>query len=76
MGLQGRGKKATNVTLDQAMLEDAKALGVNISKAAEEGVRAAVREAWIAENRESMEAWNKWVEENGLPLEEHRMFGV
>ncbi len=76
MGMQQRTKKATNVTLDQAMLEDAKALGINISQAAEAGVRAAVREAWIEENRESMEAWNKWVEENGLPLEEFRMFGV
>jgi len=74
MGVQHRSKKATNVTLDQAMLEDAKALGINISQAAEAGLRAAVREAWIEENRESMEAWGKWVEENGLPLEEHRMF--
>lgn len=76
MGMQQRTKKATNVTLDQGMLEDAKALGINISQAAEAGVRAAVRDAWIEENRESMEAWNKWVEENGLPLEEYRMFGV
>jgi antitoxin CcdA len=76
MGLQHRTKKATNVTLDQAMLEDAKALGINISQAAEAGVRAAVRAAWIEENRDVIEEWNKWVEENGLPLEEYRMFDV
>ena len=68
------GKKATNVSLDQALLEDAKALGINISQSAEEGVRAAVRAAWIEENRASMEAWGRWLEENGLPLEKTRMF--
>tara|TARA_R110002049_G_scaffold188402_2_gene356796 strand:- start:9819 stop:10049 length:231 start_codon:yes stop_codon:yes gene_type:complete len=76
MGIQGRTKKATNVTLDHAMLEDAKALGVNISQAAEEGVRAALRAAWIAQNRRAIEANNIWVEENGLPLEKYRMFDV
>lgn len=76
MGTQHRSKKATNVTLDQATLEDAKALGINISQAAEAGVRAAVREAWIEENRAATEANNRWVEQNGLPLEKYRMFDV
>jgi antitoxin CcdA len=57
-------------------LKDAKALGVNISAAAEQGVRQALRDAWLAENRDSMEAWGEWVEKNGLPLEEYRMFDV
>ncbi|WP_370402765.1 type II toxin-antitoxin system CcdA family antitoxin [Sulfitobacter sp. JB4-11] len=78
MGIQGSGKKATNVTLDQALLKDAKALGVNVSQAAEKGLDEAVRqakgEAWQRENAEAMEAWGKWVEENGLPLEKYRMF--
>jgi antitoxin CcdA len=73
MGVQ---KRATNLSLDQELLKDAKALGVNISAAAEQGVRQALREAWLAENRESMEAWGEWVEKNGLPLEEYRMFDV
>ena len=29
---------------------------------------------WRAENAEAIKAWNAWVEENGLPLEEYRMF--
>lgn len=78
MGVQGSGKKATNLSLDQALLKDARALGVNISQAAEKGVDEAVRkakaDAWKEENRESMLAWGRWVEENGLPLEEYRMF--
>ncbi len=76
----GIRKKATNLSLDQELLKDAKALGVNISQAAEKGVSEAVRkakgEAWLAENREALVAWGEWVEKNGLPLEEYRMFDV
>ena len=78
MGVQGSGKKATNLSLDQALLADARALGVNISQAAERGLDEAVREAkraaWLEENRASIEAWGDWAEENGLPLERSRMF--
>ena len=78
MGVQKLGKKATNLSLDQALLADAKALGVNISQAAEKGVtdavRAAKRASWIEENQASMKAWGEWVQENGLPLEKFRMF--
>ncbi len=73
MGVQ---KRATNLSLDKELLKDAKALGVNISAAAEQGVRQALRDAWLTENRASMEAWDEWVEKNGLPLEEYRMFDV
>lgn len=80
MGIQGTGKKATNVTLDQALIADARALGVNVSQAAQSGVEAAVKqakqEAWITENRAAMEANNRWVAENGIPLEKYRMFDV
>lgn len=81
MGVQGSGKKkATNLSLDQELLKDARALGVNLSEAAEKGVSEAVRkakgEAWLAENREAIEANNRWVEENGLPLAKYRMFNV
>lgn len=77
MGVQ---KRATNLSLDQDLLKDAKALGVNISQAAEKGVSEAVSkaksEAWLEENREALIAWGEWVEKNGLPLEEFRMFDV
>jgi antitoxin CcdA len=81
MGVQGAGKKkATNLSLDRELLKDAKALGVNISQAAEEGVRDAARkakgDAWLEENRAAIEASNRWVEENGIPLERYRMFDV
>jgi antitoxin CcdA len=80
MGVQGSGKKATNLSLDQALLKDARALGVNISQAAEKGLEEAVRkaraEAWLEQNQGAIEASNQWVEANGLPLAKHRMFDV
>jgi len=71
-------RKATNVTLDAALLHEARTHGVNLSRAAEDGLRAAVesarKEAWQRENRAMLEASNRWIETNGLPLEAHRLF--
>jgi antitoxin CcdA len=71
-------RKPTNLSLDPALLEEAKALDVNISRAAEAGLREAVRkakgEAWLRENAEALESSNRYVEEHGLPLAKYRMF--
>jgi antitoxin CcdA len=71
-------RKATNLSLDAELLHDARALGVNVSRAAEEGLRAAVRsaraEAWRAENAEAIASANAWVETNDLPLAAFRQF--
>ena len=65
-------RKATNLSIDPDLLDEAKALGINVSRAAETGLREAVRaaksEAWLRENAEAIAGWNAWVEENGLPL--------
>ena len=71
-------RKATNVSLDVALVEEAKELGVNISLAAAWGLEQAVArtraERWLEENRAALDAANAWVEANGLPLEKHRLF--
>ncbi len=71
-------RKATNVTLDAMLLREARRHGVNLSRAAEDGVRAAVAvaraEAWQRENAEALDAANDWVETHGLPLDAHRLF--
>jgi antitoxin CcdA len=71
-------KKPTNLTLDQALLSEARAFGVNLSQAAEAGLRSAVRDAkaaaWKRENAQALETSNTWVESNGLPLEKYRPF--
>jgi antitoxin CcdA len=70
--------RATNVSLDAALVAEAKALGVNISLASARGLEAAVKEArgkrWLEENMEALESSNAWVEANGLPLEKYRLF--
>jgi antitoxin CcdA len=71
-------RKATNVLLDAALVEEAKELGVNISLAAASGLKEAVAksraERWLADNQEALESCNAWVEANGLPLAKHRLF--
>lgn len=71
-------RKATNLSLDPGLLTEARELGVNVSRAAETGLREAVRaakaEAWRRENAAAIESANAWVAENGLPLERYRQF--
>lgn len=71
-------RKSTNVTLTVALVDEAKALGVNLSQAAEVGVADAVArkrtEVWLTENREALESSNAYVEAQGLPLARYRNF--
>jgi len=73
-----RSTRATNVTLDAALVAEAKSLGVSISRSANEGLERAVRQArggqWQEENRAALEAYNAYVAEHGLPLERYRRF--
>lgn len=68
----------TNVTLDAALVAEARELGVNISQASARGLEDAVKRArsqqWLEENRSAIEASNAHVEEHGIPLESYRMF--
>lgn len=74
----GPGRKAANLSIDAALLAEAKALSVNISRAATAGIAQAVKaekeRLWKVENRATIEAWNAYVEKNGQPLAEHRQF--
>ena len=71
-------KKPANLSLDRSLLAEAKALEVNLSKAAEAGLRQAVvlakSESWKKENAAALESSNQWVDENGLPLDRYRQF--
>lgn len=71
-------RKPTNLSLDSKLVGEARELEVNLSAAAEEGVRKAVAEAraerWKRENAEAIREANDWVEKNGLPLERYRQF--
>jgi antitoxin CcdA len=78
MGTPRLTRRAANLTLDAALLAEARDLGLNLSAAAEAGLRAAVAEAraarWRQENAAALASSNAWVEANGLPLSRHRPF--
>lgn len=71
-------KRATNVSINERLLAEARALEVNISRAAEAGLVQAIAarraELWAAENRAALESSNAYVERSGLPLADYRGF--
>ncbi|MGJ8623344.1 MAG: type II toxin-antitoxin system CcdA family antitoxin [Yoonia sp.] len=71
-------RKPTNLSLDAALLSEAKALKVNLSRAAEDGVRQAVAAAkaaeWKAQNAAALQSSNAYVDRHGLPLDRYRQF--
>ena len=73
-----RGRKPTNLTLDAGLLAEARALSVNLSRAAEAGIRGEVDKMrarqWQAENQSALQSSNDHVAQNGLPLEHLRPY--
>ena len=71
-------RRATSLTMDRQLWDDARALGVNVSRAAEAGVATALKqartEAWKRENAGAISDFNAYIEENGLPLSKFRQF--
>ena len=70
--------RPTNLSLNARLVEEAKALGVNLSLAASSGLEQAVAkrrgERWIEENAAALDSYNEYVENHGLPLEKSRLF--
>jgi len=71
-------RRPTNISLDATMIDEAKELGINISRACEDGLGSEIRaergRRWLAENREAIESSNAWVEKHGLPLAKYRPY--
>ena len=71
-------KKATNITLSADVLNEAKALGINISQACDQFLRELVtseqERRWQADNAEFIAVYNAGVEREGLPLDAWRSF--
>jgi len=64
-------RRPTNVSLDRALVEEARAVGINLSQACERGITEQLAktkaERWVAENREALASSNAFVEAYGLP---------
>jgi antitoxin CcdA len=63
-------KKPVNVSIDSDLLQQARELKVNLSKALEGRLAEIVREErarrWQEDNREAIEAYNRVVDKHGL----------
>lgn len=71
-------RRATNLSIETVVLEEARALNINLSGAAQAGIRSAISaekaRKWKEENAEAIRSSNEYVEKHGLPLEKYRMF--
>lgn len=71
-------RRATNVSLPADLVESARGLDINISKACEQGLAAEVKRAredkWIADNWDAIQSSNAYVEKHGLPLAKYRLY--
>lgn len=76
--LDNTAKRATNVSLSEAVVAEAIGLGINLSRACEDGLIAEVRreraKRWQSANAEGFDAWNLYVEQHGVPLAKYRTF--
>jgi antitoxin CcdA len=71
-------KKSVNMSLDVSLIEDAKAYHLNISQAATNGVRDALRKAkeieWLKQNDLAIKAYNKMIAKTGNWADEFRQW--
>ncbi|TPM29340.1 type II toxin-antitoxin system CcdA family antitoxin [Mesorhizobium sp. B2-3-4] len=71
-------RKSVNTSIDSRLIEEAKALGINMSRAAEQGIAKAISaektRRWQEENKAAIESSNDYVKRNGLPLAKYRLF--
>ncbi len=71
-------RRPTNVSLDARLVEEAKELGINVSRASEEGlvreIKAERQRQWLEENKAAIDEYNDWVRNNELPLAKYRLF--
>lgn len=78
MDMQQTRRRATNIALDPTLVADAKAEGINLSRACAAGLAAELKkvreERWLEENREAIAEWTEWTAKNGLILGEYRQF--
>jgi antitoxin CcdA len=72
-------KRAVNLSINAHTLDQAKKLGMNLSKTVDaflqEEVKRRYWEAWNERNKDAIDAYNERVRKHGLPLAKYRAFG-
>ncbi len=59
-------KRPVNLSIDAALIADAKSSGVNLSAMLEKALRVEVRERWQRDNAKAIAAFNEHVEKDGM----------
>lgn len=71
-------KKPTNLSVRTDLLEEARALGINLSQTLETALTAEVKKVkekqWLEENRAGIDAYNRYIEQHGLFSDRFRSF--
>ncbi|HOY70792.1 MAG TPA: type II toxin-antitoxin system CcdA family antitoxin [Methylotenera sp.] len=71
-------KRATNLSVNSDLLNKARALNINLSATLEESLIAVIKtkqqEAWLAQNKQAIEAYNQLVDEQGTFSDTLRVF--
>jgi antitoxin CcdA len=71
-------KKAVNLSVNSDLLRQARELKVNLSKILETQLEQMIRQErarrWQEENRDAIEAHNRWIEEHGVFSDRLRQF--
>jgi antitoxin CcdA len=73
-----KNRRVTNISIDKDVWEKARALNLNVSRAAEERLKELIaeadRDAWRKENREAIDAYNRRVAKQGILSDDERQF--
>ena len=71
-------KRATNLSINGDLLNQARALNINLSATLEKTLAAMVKakqqQAWLAENQQVIDAYNQQADENGTFGDSLRVF--
>jgi antitoxin CcdA len=66
---QGAARRAVNLSVDAALLEEARALGIPLSATLESALREQVKQlraaSWLAENADAVAAYNDRIQRAG-----------
>lgn len=73
---KGGAKRAVNLSIDETILADAKAMAINLSQLLEDELRKRVQDErnrrFQEEHREAIESHNKFIEKHGIWSEKFR----
>ncbi|MEI9406555.1 type II toxin-antitoxin system CcdA family antitoxin [Mesorhizobium argentiipisi] len=71
-------RKSVGLSIDCRLIDEANALGMDMSSLAEAAIAAVVSaektRRWQEENKEAIDSWNDYVRRHGLPLAKDRLF--